>query len=437
MARYLMDKKEQIRKLSVFPRELQVPRTKRFVIPIIGPRRAGKSFYLYDIILNKLNISDMDFIYLNFEDPELMGVDFRDILAAINIHEEVYGKKPLYIFLDEIQNVPNWQKAVRGLYEQKDYYIFLSGSSSKLLAKEIATSLRGRTISYSMLPLSFKEYLKFKHFELKPVYTTSEENKIKNYLRDYLKFGGFPDIVLERQLATKFFREYLELVIFRDIIERHKIKNIFIIKFLIKALITAFAKEFSIYSVFNTLKSQGVKISKKTLYDYSCYLEDTFFTFFVKKFSYSIKDIELSIPKVYINDPGLINFSIVNLSENFGRLMENVVFLELRRAQNVDPLLEVHYYKIVDKEVDFIIKKNLKVTQVIQVCYDIENKKTKEREIRALLKASKELKCKNLLVITWDYEAKEKINNTKVKFMPLWSWLLTFGTLKDQEKFKN
>lgn len=424
LSRYLIDKKEQIRKFEVFPRLLEVARTKRFIIPIVGPRRAGKSFYLYDLILNKLKIADTDFVYLNFEDPELTGANFRDVLSAIDSHEELHGKKPQYVFLDEIQNIQDWEKAVRGLYETRAYHIFLSGSSSKLLSKEITTSLRGRTLTYSILPLSFREYLGFKKFEIKPFYSTSEENRIKNSLREYLKFGGFPDIVFEKQIVDKFFREYLDLIIFRDIIERHKIKNIFVIKFLVKSLLVSFSKQFSIHNVFNTLKSQGIKVSKKTLYNYSSHLEDAFFAFFLKKFSYSAKDAELSIPKVFVNDSGLVNSVILNFSEKFGRLMENSVFLELKRAQNECPSLEISYYKN-GGEVDFVVKKGLEIVQLIQVCHDIAESKTKDRELNALVRAGTNLKCRNLLVITWDCAGEEKFRGKKITYKPLWEWLLT------------
>jgi len=425
LSRYLLDKKEQIRKLKVYPRKLEIMSTKRFVTSVIGPRRAGKSFYLYDLILNKLKLSDADFTYLNFEDPELTQATFKDLLKAISIHEETCGSPPKYIFLDEIQILSNWDRAVRGLQERQQQYIFLSGSSSKLLSKEIATSLRGRTLSYLILPLSFREYLQFGGFEFKTAYTTSEENKIKNALREYLKFGGFPDIFFERQFANRFFKEYIDLVIFKDIIERHKIKNVFVIKFLVKSLLASFSKNFSIHNIFNTLKSQGAKISKKTIYNYTNYLEDAFFVFFVKKFSYSAKDMELSIPKVYINDPGIINSIGFNFSENFGRLMENAVFLELKRSQNVKPTLEIYYYKTTNEEIDFVIKEGTKITQLIQICYDMDNAKTKDRELKALIKASKTLHCNNLSVITWDYEGIEKLNNKTIKFMPLWKWLLS------------
>lgn len=423
LLRYLTDKKEQIRRLKVLPRSLEIEKTKRFVIPIIGPRRAGKTFYLYDLILNKFKITDEEFIYLNFEDPEMIGAGFNDILNAVSAHEEFHGRIPEYVFLDEVQNIKNWEKAVRGLYETKDHYLFISGSSSKLLSKEIATSLRGRTLTYSILPLSFREFLVFKDFKIKPFYSTSEENMIKNNLRKYMEFGGFPDIVFENQIADRFFKEYLDLVLFRDIIERYKIKNVFIIKFLIKSMLASFSKQFSVNNTFNTLKSQGIKVSKKTLYNYASYLEDSFFVFFLRKFSYSIKDTEASMPKVFVNDTGLIISLISGFSENFGRLMENIVFLELKRAQNENPALEIYYYKN-GAEVDFLLKEKLEIKQLLQVCYDIEEPDTKKRELKALLNAGMELECSDLLVITWDREEEERIGNKKVVYLPLWKWLL-------------
>lgn len=432
LSKYLIDKREQIRKFEVLPRDIEVPATKRFVIPLIGPRRAGKSYYLYDLILNKLKIKDEDFIYLNFEDAETIDSDASDVMDAVNLHEELYGKKLEYIFLDEVQNVINWQRVVRGLFETKNHYIFITGSSSKLLSKEIATALRGRTLTYSILPLSFREYLEFNRFEIKPFYSTSEENRIKNHLRKYMEFGGFPDIVFENQMADRFFKEYLDLVIFKDVIERYRIKNIFIIKFLIKTMIASFSKQFSVHSAFNTLKSQGIKASKKTLYNYSSYLEDSFFVFFLKKFSYSVKETELSIPKIYINDTGLLNSTGLRFSENIGRLMENVVYLELKRAQNENPKLELYYFKDV-VEVDFLLKEGAEIKQLVQVSYDISDPDTRKRELKAMLRAGEELDCRNLFVITWDLEGEEDIKNQKVIYIPLWKWLLeTSEKLKAQ-----
>jgi predicted AAA+ superfamily ATPase len=423
LSRYLIDKKEIIRNLDVFPRTIDIVKMKNFIVPIVGPRRAGKTYCLYDLIVNKLKIKDADFLFMNFEDAELADINFKEIANIVNIHEEIYGKKPEYAFLDEVQNVQNWHKSVRSLFETKKYYIFISGSSSKLLSKEIVTSLRGRTLSHTILPLSFKEFLGFKKFELKPFYSSTEENRIKNSLRNYLKFGGFPDMVFENQIADKFFREYIDLVIFKDIVERYKIKNVFIIKFLIKNILSSFSKEFSVHKIFNTLKSQNIKVSKKTLYNYTSYLEDAFFVFFLRKISFSVRDSELSIPKCYVNDTGLINSVSISFSQNIGKLMENAVFLELERRKKA--VTNIFYWKnFTGNEVDFVVKQGLRIKQLIQVCYSVEDYETKEREIKALLKASKELKCKDLLVITEDYEDEEKIKGKKIKYIPLWTWLL-------------
>ena len=421
LLRYLIDKKEIIKDLYVFSRDTTLEPTKDFIISIVGPRRAGKTYSLYDLIKNKLKLREEDFIFMDFEDAELADMNFNEILDAVNLHEEYYGKKPAYIFLDEVQNIKNWSKSVRSLFETKKYSIFVSGSSSKLLSKEIATSLRGRSLTYCILPFSFKEFLKFKNFEPKEMYTTSEENKIKNYMREYLTYGGFPDVINEKKIANRFFKEYIDLVVFRDVVERHKVKNTFVVKFLIKNLLSSFSKEFSIHKIFLTLKSQGIKVSKKTVYEYATYLEDAFFSFFHKKFSYSLKNIELSIPKVYINDVGIINFSLPKSSENIGKLMENAVFLELKRREK-----EAYYWKDLQHEVDFVVKENGdKIEQLIQVCYDISDINTKKREFDALVKAAREFRCKNLLLITYDQEGEEEIKGKKIKLIPLWKWLLS------------
>lgn len=424
LLRYLIDKKETIKGLDVFPRDVHLKFTKNFITSLIGPRRAGKTYFFYNLILNKFKLNDESFIFIDFEDIALTGISFKEILEAVNVHEEHYGKKPECIFLDEVQVIGNWNKSVRTLFETKKYAIFISGSSSKLLSKEIAASLRGRSLTYSIFPFSFKEFLNLKKIELKGFYSTSEKNKMKNYLRKYLEHGGFPDVIIENEIADKFFKEYIDLVIFKDVVERHNIKNVFVIKFLIKSLLSSFAKEFSIHKTFNTLKSQNIKISKKTLYNYSLYLEDAFFSFFLKKFSYSMKETELSIPKVFINDTGLVNYVLTAFSENIGNLMENSVFLELKRIKNKKPKLDFYYWRSQNKEVDFVLKEGTNVKQLIQVCYDISNLDTKKRELKALVKSSEELKCENLLIITWDYEATRKFKAKKICFMPLWKWLL-------------
>jgi len=272
------------------------------------------------------------------------------------------------------------------------------------------------------LPFSFREYLKVKDIGYGKIMSYSKESEIKHSLRRYLE-ASMPQLVFNEdpEFRRRFVTEYLDLVLYRDIVERYKVKNYFILRLMIKQLISSFAKEFSVHKFYNNLKSQGVRVSKKTLYNYLTYIEDSLSIFLLRKFSYSIKNSELSVPKVYICDNSLA----LGGDTAIGRKMENVVFLELLRRKDAEPDMEIYYYKTSDgKEADFVVKNDLEVRQILQVCYNVNNLETKERELKALFKASKELKCKNLSVITYDYEGEEKFKGKLIKFMPLWKFLL-------------
>lgn len=244
---------------------------------------------------------------------------------------------------------------------------------------------------------------------------STEKARILNALRNYLEYGGYPETIIYKEKKEKILQDIKETLVYRDIIERYKIRNIKALKLLINALLNS--KEFSIHKFYNFLKSMGLKISKNALYNYLQYLNDVFFVFPLKKFSYSYKELEQSIPKIYLIDNGFLKISGI---EDKGKFMENLVFIELLRRG-----LATFYYRFSTKEeVDFVIKKDKKISQLIQVCYDIEDYNTKEREIKVLIKASKELKCNNLLIVNWDYEAEEKIKGKKIKFISLWKWLI-------------
>jgi hypothetical protein len=210
----------------------------------------------------------------------------------------------------------------------------------------------------------------------------------------------------------------------RDVVERYRVKNTKILRMFLGSMLSSFSNEFSIHKFFNWLKSQGIKASKNTLYNYFQYFDDAFIIMPLRKFSHSLREVEQSLPKVYPIDTGLIAQFEPKFS-NTGRLMENVVGIELLRRQYLNPLSEFYYWKgSQGNEVDFVLKEGMQVKQIIQVCYDIEDYDTKRREIRALLKASEDLKCKNLLILTWDFEDKEAHQNKTIKFESLWKWLL-------------
>ncbi|RLJ04054.1 MAG: AAA family ATPase [Candidatus Aenigmatarchaeota archaeon] len=400
---------------NIMPRELKVPLTSDFIISIIGPRRAGKTYFLFSLI-QKLKSS----IYLNFEDSRLSEASYKEIREIVRIFIEMYGKIPNYLFFDEIQNIENWEKTVREFYDLKKYRIFLTGSSSKLLSKEIATHLRGRSLSFALLPFSFKEFLNFTKTDVKKSLSKDDEAKIKNLLRKYMEFGGFPDVVKNEE-KLKILKEYSDLVLFRDFVERHKIRNLDFARMLHTFMIQNFSKEVSIRGLFDKLKI-NIKVGKDTVYEYVTKLEDTMFFFFLRTFSRKAHLREAWPKKIYLCDTGLTK--TVRYSQDYGKLMENIVFLEILRQKNINPLLDMFYLKLPNTEVDFVIKEGTNIKRLLQVTYASGRDEMDRREVAGLIKAGKELGCKDLAVITWDYESEEKIERKTIHFVPLWKWLL-------------
>ncbi len=394
---YLID--FQKREFDVFDRELKVKFTKGFITSIIGARRVGKTYYLFSLI-NKIKDRKI-VLYVDFDLPQFLDFDGRDLKELINFHIQTFGKLE-YIFFDEIQNIRNWQYGLKEIYEEKKYFIFITGSSSKLLSKELATQLRGRTITYILFPLSFREILSLKNIpcSLKLI-STSEKNKILFEFNQYLEIGGYPQIFKEPDLKEEIVKDYKDLVLFRDMVERYNIKNIYVVKRLFEYLITFFAKEISIDRFYNYLKSQNISVSKKTLYNYLEYFESSIFFHFLR--SYKIKG---RFKKVYIND-------IVFVEKEYGRRLENIVFVELlRRKENV-------YYFKNKFECDFVIHKK----QAIQVVWEL-NEENKKREVNGLIEAMQYFKIENGLILTYNQEKEIKVDGYKIQILPVWKWLL-------------
>jgi predicted AAA+ superfamily ATPase len=397
-------------------RELEVSRRKDRVISVIGPRRAGKTYYFYQL----MGEDRANSLYLNFEDTRLMDVTFKDIRDLIRIYIEAAGKAPRNIFFDEVQNVKNWELAIRELLDLQHYNMFVTGSSSKLLSREIATQLRGRTFFYLLLPFSFREFLRAKNVFTEKL-TMDEAAKIRGYLKEYLEFGGFPEVVFEEVEKERILKEYFEMILFRDIVERHKLKNISLARFLLSFLLQNFSKEISVNKVLKSLSSQ--RFGKNTLYSYIDKIQDSVALFILNRFSLRVYQRESWPKKIYLCDTGLTK--VVRFSEDIGKLMENCVFLELLRLTNKKPMLEIYYWKSHEgAEVDFLLKEGVEIKELIQVTYASGRDEIDEREVKSLLKASKETGCKNLRIITWNYEGVDKIDNRTIKFTPLWRWLI-------------
>jgi predicted AAA+ superfamily ATPase len=393
------------------------------VCVITGARRSGKSYIIRQTVKRLINngVKRNEILVINFEDPRLPKLNVSMLQKIYEIYLEFLSPKGKpYIFLDEIQEVDGWEKWVRTLRELKKAKIVVSGSNAKLLSKELSTLLTGIHIDLTVYPLSFEEFLFFNNFRITNNFEVeTRQTEIKSLLRKYIEFGSFPEVVLNEQKKEILIR-YYEDVMNKDLIKRYKIRKTEEVKSLAKYYFT----NISNLTTFTSLEKH-LRISSDTIEKFSMYFEDAYILFLLKRFSYKVKQQDKSPKKIYCIDTGLANTVGLRFSENLGRLAENIVFLKLKKEALNNPDLEIFYWKDeYHKEVDFVIKEKLKITQLIQVCWNIEDEMTKKREVNSLVKAMDEFKLKEGLVITEDFESEEKLNGRKIIFLPLWKWLL-------------
>ena len=403
---------------NVIERNVKIPIGSNKIISLIGVRRAGKTFTLIQIMhqLLKKNIKKNKIIYINFED-ERLDLKADELELIIQAYAELYPNnnfKECYIFFDEIQVVENWEKFVRRIYDTLTKNIFITGSNSKLLSREIATSLRGRTLSYEIFPLDFKEFLKFKN--VKPdFYHTTTKAKIVNLFYEYLTYGGFPEIIFldNKELKIKTLQNYFEVMLYKDLVERYEIKQITLLKFFLKRLFEQITSPVSINKIYNDVKSQGYKISKDRLYEFAEYIENIYIGLFSKKYSISILKTEFSAKKFYTIDNGLLNAVTFKYSQDYGKLFENLVFMELKKAGK-----DVFYYKN-RKECDFLYFEN-NTPLLVQACFDTSEKNTLNREIESLKSIMEFFNIKKGYIVTGDTENIIKNKNFEIELIPFY-----------------
>lgn len=423
-----LDKKEDFKLLikefhteplpEVIQRDLEIPLSPKKVITVFGPRRSGKSFYFYTLIKKLIGrgIPKEKILYINFEDDRILPLSFKELNLLIEAYFELYPenkREDIFFFFDEIQNIKNWEIFVRRIYDKEKAKIFITGSSSKLLSKEIATSLRGRTLSFPLYPLTFNEFLRFKGEKLKKDFQyTAQRFRIKKLLEEYLEWGGFPEVVLEKniKLKKKILQEYFNFLVYRDLVERFSLKNTLLLKEILKFLFTNITSLFSINSYFRTIK-QTMPVSRETISDYLTFIQETDYFFLLPQFSYSLKVQKINPKKIICLDSGLRNIVSFRFSEDKGKLVENLVGNTLRKGGK-----EIFYWKD-KKEIDFVLKEEEKLT-ALNVSF---GEKIEERETTSLLEFKKKFKnTKEAILVTKELEKKEK----EIKFTPLWKFLL-------------
>jgi len=378
------------------------------VVVITGVRRCGKSSLLF-LIKQRMQLSDTDYCYFNFDDERIVSeISLPENID--NLHRELYAKEAV-LFFDEIQNVKGWEKFVNRMYEQ-GRKIFITGSNASILSSDIATSLTGRNKTLELLPFSFSEYLKYK----KVVYdinnlSTKVRTRIIGEFNSFLKKGGFPLVIKDDDLEI--LDAYFKDILYRDIIARYRLSQVDEIK---QIGLYFLANNSKIFSYSTLQKISGVK-SLSSIKSYLDYYAQSFLFFYLKKFDFSVKKQTLNPKKVYSVDQGFINRIGFSFSANIGRVLENIIFLELLRRNK-----EIYYYSG-KKECDFVLKSGMDITAAIQVTYML-NKENIEREVSGLTEAMETYNLAEGLLIYYNMELTESQLSPKIKLVPVWKWLL-------------
>lgn len=381
---------------------------------VLGPRRAGKS------VFSLMLLKDRPFMYFNFDDEVLVsagGISTNELMKELHA---AYGNMKNILF-DEIQNLPAWELFVNRLHRQ-GYNLLLTGSNARLLSKELATALTGRHIPIEILPFDFKEFLRAKNFQIDSEYKSlpQKHGELLNLMEQYLINGGFPEVVISNLDPKDYLGVLFDSLLFKDVVKRHKVKFSTQIGNLGSYLVNNFASLYSLRKIQDALALKSITTTEK----YTKYLEEAYLIFSLLRYSpKSVQRIK-SPKKVYIIDNGFITAKAVQHSPDKGKLMENLVFVEFVK-RGIKPNNDLFYYKTRnDREIDFVIKKGTDIAELVQVSYETINSDVEQREVKALLEASEELRAKKLTILTWDEKREITKDKMTICLKPLWEWLL-------------
>jgi hypothetical protein len=405
-------------------REVQTIDLERLVdiLAIVGPRRAGKTYFMYQLVRDILatgHYEHSDILFIDFEDYRLIDFQAADIDTLLAAFQQLTGKYPKFLFFDEVQHLPDWSRVLRTLHNRRKYRIIVSGSNSELLSREISTELRGRYRDLFMLPFSFRELLRYKDvaFSERTLHTPAR-GRILQVFDSYLKEGGFPEVVSRQTSSEKrqVLQNYYHTIFYRDILERYNIKAKYVLEAIMSYCLNSYADLLSISAFEKNLKKNDLPGSKRTISNYLHYLEEAFFLILNEKFSYSPRKRIMNPKKAYLMDTGF-RFLSTDFSENRGKVLENAVAVELRRREE-----EVFYYKG-RRECDFIIKRGTRPTLAIQVCWEL-HERNESRELKGLAEALRTFEIRDGLILTYDQEEERRIDEHRIPVLPVWRWLL-------------
>ena len=411
---------------ELMPRHQSLVRMSGKANTVIGMRRAGKTWFCYQQMKELLaeKIEKERLLYLNFEDERLLPFSSRDFQTVLDTYYRKYPSfknHQCYLFMDEVQRVEGWDKFIRRVLDTESIAVHITGSSSKLLSKEIATSLRGRSISTEIFPFSFQEFLSYRgvHIESTSRFGSKIRAMLQNLVGHYSKVGGFPEVQnLDDELRRQVLQEYLDVVILRDVVERHAIRNTIALRALIRHIMSGPAARFSVNKFYHSLRSQGVSCTKNNLYELLDHLSDAYVVYQAPMHARSERVRRVNPRKVYVIDPGLLEAMSMRMTEDRGSVLENLVYMHLRR-QGFSP---EYYVTGRGGEVDFVLTPPRGQRRLIQACWDLSEPRTRQREVSSLLLAMDEIGVKRGTIVTW---LDETSPDSRIEVVPAWRWLLT------------
>ncbi len=379
---------------------------------ITGPRRAGKSVFSLLLLRGKR------FAYLNFDDDKLLKeFDEEHIMQVL---KEVYSDYD-YLLLDEPQNLPNWDLWVSKLY-RRGYNLVITGSNSNLLSSEMASLLTGRYLSIEVLPFSLRETLEYRKSNFNPALPEDKADFMLQ-VEDYFHYGGYPEIINNRDITESYLKTLFDSIIMKDIVRRYKVRKVEELYQFATYMISIFTSPFTYSSITEEL---GLS-SKTTVQKFCTYLKNCYLFFYLPRYNHKLKLMQKAPQKVYIVDNGFLSSSAFQISENKGRLLENLVLLEfIRRKYEIGKNL-FYYRNQSDKEVDFVVRENNVVRQLVQVCWDMSNPKTQKREIGSLMACAKDFPNGELFVITWNEQKEITMNAKIIHVVPYYKWCLSYS----------
>ena len=407
-------------------REIDLPVQPELIITVPGVRRAGKSSLLM-LAVNKLLASGVkreQILWVNFDDERLDRMPTEELDEVLQAYREMYPEielKDVYMFFDEIQNIDGWDLFVLRVFKSYCRNVYVTGSNAKLLSSEISTALRGWTLDYEMLPLSFREFCRFKGID---AHSYLESDKAKRYaaMEEYIHGGGFPKVVLstDKSMKLRLLQGYFNTMLFRDLAERHAIKNIEALRYFLKRVMQNLTKTTSINAIANDMRSNGVSVSKDDLYNWADWAVESYLFVRYPKYSRSLVKENQSLRKYYVIDTGMRQAVLMPQSEDKGKLLENIVALELFRRRGADRKM---FYWQDGRECDFVVQREEHVEELIQVTWDIEDEDTRKREIDGIKEAAKGTNCNKLTIVTREQKETIEEDGFKIEVVGIEEWL--------------